>query len=322
MPDRTRLRAPTSTTCCARSSNRVNGALDEQERLRLLLDAVVSMAADLSLDGVLAADRGDRPRPGRRAVRRPGRARTPGPRRACARSSTTAWTRSRWRRSATCPTGHGLLGLLIDQPEPLRLHDIAAHPAVLRLPAEPPADELVPRGPGPDPGPGVRQPLPDREGRGRRLHPAGRGDRRRARGRGRRRHRERPPLRGGGSGARSGWRRRPRSPACSPVGDAGEDALQLVADRARRGRRAPTSPGSWSGTPGRARRSGPCPGRRSSLADDATALAGASPSPARWSGPVSRSRSRTCTQDRRAVTWTTSRVADDRPGHRRPAAHR
>ena len=28
--------------------NRVHGALDEQERLRLLLDAVVTMAADLS----------------------------------------------------------------------------------------------------------------------------------------------------------------------------------------------------------------------------------------------------------------------------------
>ena len=34
---------------------RVNGALDEQARLRLLLDAVVSMAADLTLDGVLPA---------------------------------------------------------------------------------------------------------------------------------------------------------------------------------------------------------------------------------------------------------------------------
>src|SRR6185436_906840 len=33
---------------------RVNGALDEQARLRLLLDAVVAMAADLTLDGVLA----------------------------------------------------------------------------------------------------------------------------------------------------------------------------------------------------------------------------------------------------------------------------
>ena len=31
--------------------NRVHSALDEQERLRLLLDAVVTMGADLSLDG-------------------------------------------------------------------------------------------------------------------------------------------------------------------------------------------------------------------------------------------------------------------------------
>ena len=33
---------------------RVKGAIDEQARLRLLLDAVVTMAADLTLDGVLA----------------------------------------------------------------------------------------------------------------------------------------------------------------------------------------------------------------------------------------------------------------------------
>ena len=32
----------------------MQGVLDEQARLRLLLDAVVTMAADLSLDGVLA----------------------------------------------------------------------------------------------------------------------------------------------------------------------------------------------------------------------------------------------------------------------------
>src|SRR3954467_5808942 len=32
---------------------RVQGVLDEQARLRLLLDAVVTMAADLTLDGVL-----------------------------------------------------------------------------------------------------------------------------------------------------------------------------------------------------------------------------------------------------------------------------
>ena len=34
--------------------SRVHGVLDEQARLRLLLDAVVTMAADLSLDGVLS----------------------------------------------------------------------------------------------------------------------------------------------------------------------------------------------------------------------------------------------------------------------------
>src|SRR3954454_22706998 len=33
---------------------RVEGVLDEQARLRLLVDAVVTMAADLTLDGVLA----------------------------------------------------------------------------------------------------------------------------------------------------------------------------------------------------------------------------------------------------------------------------
>src|SRR3954468_14482923 len=34
--------------------NRVEGVLDEQTRLRLLLDAVVTMAADLTFDSVLA----------------------------------------------------------------------------------------------------------------------------------------------------------------------------------------------------------------------------------------------------------------------------
>ena len=33
---------------------RVQGVLDEQARLRLLLDAVVTMGADLTLDGVLS----------------------------------------------------------------------------------------------------------------------------------------------------------------------------------------------------------------------------------------------------------------------------
>eukprot|EP01032_Pedospumella_encystans_P037059 gene37059-41970_t len=36
------------------------------------------------------------------------------------------------------PTGHGLLGLIIDRPEPLRLHDIAEHPASYGFPANHP----------------------------------------------------------------------------------------------------------------------------------------------------------------------------------------
>ena len=106
---------------------RVNGALDEQARLRLLLDAVVSMAADLSLDGVLARlvaiareltganyaalgvlDSG--PKKGLRTFVHHG------------------MDPVQVEEIGALPTGHGLLGLLIDQPEPLRLRDIASHP--------------------------------------------------------------------------------------------------------------------------------------------------------------------------------------------------
>ncbi len=113
--------------------SRVHGVLDEQARLRLLLDAVVTMAADLTLDGVLA-----------RIV-------------SIARALVDAeyaalgvLDRTPERRLRTfvhhgmsetvvdgigdLPTGHGLLGLIIDRPEPLRLHDIAAHPASYGFP--------------------------------------------------------------------------------------------------------------------------------------------------------------------------------------------
>jgi signal transduction histidine kinase len=112
---------------------RVQGVLDEQARLRLLLDAVVTMAGDLTLDGVLS-----------RIV-----------------SVASALVDARYaalgvldvgreRRLRTfvhhgigqdvvdeigdLPTGHGLLGLLIDEPRPIRLHDIAAHPASYGFP--------------------------------------------------------------------------------------------------------------------------------------------------------------------------------------------
>ena len=116
---------------------RVRGVLDEQARLRLLLDAVVTMAADLTLDGVLA--------------------------RIVSIASTLADARyaalgvldvGKERRLRTfvhhgmssevvravgdLPTGHGLLGVLIDDPRPIRLHDISAHPASYGFPDQHP----------------------------------------------------------------------------------------------------------------------------------------------------------------------------------------
>ena len=107
--------------------NRVNGALDEQERLRLLLDAVVSMAADLTLDGVLAR------------IVEIARELTganyaalgvlnSGPQKGLRTFVHHGMDPIQVAEIGALPTGHGLLGLLIDKPEPLRLHEIAAHP--------------------------------------------------------------------------------------------------------------------------------------------------------------------------------------------------
>ena len=62
------------------------------------------------------------------------------------------------------PHGRGVLGLLINDPQPLRLHDISSHPKSVRVPGQPPADAHVPRGPAARARRGVRQPLPHREG--------------------------------------------------------------------------------------------------------------------------------------------------------------
>ena len=173
--------------------NRVQGVLDEQARLRLLLDAVVTMGADLSLDGVLS--------------------------RIVAIASTLV--DAEYAALGVLDTGpqrrlrtfihHGMdsdvvteIGGAAHRPraagpahrrapaDPAARH--RRPPGVVRLPGAPSADEL-PRGAGPDPRQGLRQPLPDREGRWRGLHRGGRGDRDRSRGRGRRRYRERPSLR-------------------------------------------------------------------------------------------------------------------------------
>jgi signal transduction histidine kinase len=112
---------------------RVEGVLDEQTRLKLLLDAVVTLAADLTVDGVLtrivaiagelvdaqyaalgvlSSGRGDRLRTFVHHGMNPDQVAEIG----------------------DLPRGHGLLGLIIDRPEPLRLHDIAEHPASYGFP--------------------------------------------------------------------------------------------------------------------------------------------------------------------------------------------
>ncbi len=117
--------------------DRMHGALDQQARLQLLLDAVVSISADLDLDGVLA-----------RIVAIASRLVDA---QYAALGVLSAGNRRRLRtfihhgisgdlaaKIGDLPTGHGLLGLIIDRPEPLRLHDIAEHPSSYGFPPDHP----------------------------------------------------------------------------------------------------------------------------------------------------------------------------------------
>jgi signal transduction histidine kinase len=105
----------------------------DRSRLQLLLDGFVTMAADLSLDGVLSrivtiagalvdaryaalgvlADEGAQ------------RLRT---------FVHHGMSDEEVVRIGELPSGHGLLGLIIDRPEPLRLPDLTAHPASYGVP--------------------------------------------------------------------------------------------------------------------------------------------------------------------------------------------
>jgi signal transduction histidine kinase len=113
--------------------DRMHGVLDEQARLRLLLDAVVTMAADLSLDGVLsrivaiASTLVDAEYAALGVL-------GAGPERRLRTFIHHGVTDQQVAEIGDLPTGHGLLGLIIDRPEPLRLHDIAEHPASYGFP--------------------------------------------------------------------------------------------------------------------------------------------------------------------------------------------
>lgn len=115
----------------------MTGPVSQETRWRLLLDAVVGIGTDLTLDGVLARI----VRVGSELVDA----------RYAALGVLGAGPGKRLRtfvhhgigpeavtRIGDLPTGHGLLGMLIDRPEPLRLHDIAEHPASYGFPAHHP----------------------------------------------------------------------------------------------------------------------------------------------------------------------------------------
>ncbi len=112
---------------------RVHGVLDEQARWQLLLDAVVTMAADLTLDELLA-------RIVRIASDLAGAQYAAlgvlgdGPDKRLRLFVTHGLDDTRIQEIGDLPTGHGLLGLIIDRPQPLRLHDIAEHPASYGFP--------------------------------------------------------------------------------------------------------------------------------------------------------------------------------------------
>ena len=125
-----------------RALARVEVVLDEQTQLKMLLDAVVVMTADLSLDGVLA-----------RIVATAARLTDAEyaalgvltPELGAGEESKRLQTFVHQGMSAEqvdqigdLPRGHGLLGLIIDRPEPLRLPDIAEHPASYGFPPEHP----------------------------------------------------------------------------------------------------------------------------------------------------------------------------------------
>ena len=117
--------------------HRVHGAVDEQARQRLLLDAVVTMAGDLSLDGVLsrlvsiASELVDARYAALGVL-------GVGPEHPLRTFIHHGVTPGQVAEIGELPTGHGLLGLIIDRPEPLRLSDIAAHPESSGFPAHHP----------------------------------------------------------------------------------------------------------------------------------------------------------------------------------------
>lgn len=106
-----------------------------QDRMRGLLGAVVSVAEDLSLEAVLE-----------RVVTaacelvgaRYGALGVIGPDQGLSHFVTVGFDEETVRKVGALPVGHGVLGLLIREPHPLRLHDLHDHPDSFGFPAHHP----------------------------------------------------------------------------------------------------------------------------------------------------------------------------------------
>ncbi|WP_340538854.1 GAF domain-containing protein [Nocardioides sp. GXZ039] len=99
----------------------------DADKLLLLLDAVMTMAADLSLDGVLTRI----VETARRLVGAKYAALGvlgAAPSRRLRNFVHHGMSPRQVAEIGELPEGHGLLGLIIDLPEPLRLKDMSAHP--------------------------------------------------------------------------------------------------------------------------------------------------------------------------------------------------
>lgn len=112
---------------------RVGEVLDGQDRLRGLLDAVISLAGDLSLDSVLqrivtTASELVRARYGALGVLAPATIGDSTGQRRLQEFVTYGITDEQRARIGDLPRGHGLLGLIIDDPRPVRLDSIGSHP--------------------------------------------------------------------------------------------------------------------------------------------------------------------------------------------------
>lgn len=111
--------------------DRADEVLGKERRVHRLLDAVVSVASNLALPEVLQ-------RIVRSAVELVGADYAAlgvlGPDRSLIEFRTEGINPELHRRIGHLPTGKGILGLLIDDPVPLRLHDLRAHPSSTGFP--------------------------------------------------------------------------------------------------------------------------------------------------------------------------------------------